>query len=84
VSETVIPFAPVAKRGGSNDADQLDTAGQKMWVNDVTLSAIIKVPACSISRAPLSAWSESASAASGYPSTHRAEAAAVYHQPPNL
>ena len=28
VSETVIPFAPAAKRGVSNDADQLDAAGQ--------------------------------------------------------
>jgi len=26
--ETVIPFAPAAKRAGSNDADQLDAAGQ--------------------------------------------------------
>jgi predicted ribosome quality control (RQC) complex YloA/Tae2 family protein len=27
-SESVIPFAPVARSGGSNDADQLDIAGQ--------------------------------------------------------
>jgi len=26
--ETVIPFAPAAKQAGSNDADQLDAAGQ--------------------------------------------------------
>jgi molecular chaperone GrpE (heat shock protein) len=26
--ETVIPFAPAAKSAGSNDADQLDTAGR--------------------------------------------------------
>ena len=26
--ETVIPFAPAAKQAGSNDADQLDSAGQ--------------------------------------------------------
>ena len=27
-SESVIPFAPAARSGGSNEADQLDTAGQ--------------------------------------------------------
>ena len=27
-SESVVPFAPAARSGGSNDADQLDTAGQ--------------------------------------------------------
>src|SRR5271169_672572 len=27
-SESVVPFAPAARNGGSNDADQLDTAGQ--------------------------------------------------------
>jgi hypothetical protein len=28
--ETVIPFAPAAKQAGSNDADQLDAAGQSI------------------------------------------------------
>src|SRR5271155_3014643 len=27
-SESVVPFAPAARSGGSNDADQLDAAGQ--------------------------------------------------------
>ena len=27
-SESVVPFTPAARSGGSNDADQLDTAGQ--------------------------------------------------------
>src|SRR5271155_3839939 len=29
-SERVIPLAPAARNGGSNDADQLDTAGQNI------------------------------------------------------